>query len=156
MEDLQLCDTPAADMFPDPGHLRIVNNLARIEILRRHPAIAFPEQADEEDRRARTALIDLPEADPERRSLPALLLGNPPAQINLQQLHEPGPTSAAQLGKDLLHQFIPLPNEIPERTADEDPDETGGGGHRVLIKSQTVVRSSSCRACPRLFGSAAS
>ena len=44
-----------------------------------------------------------------------LLLGNPPAQIDIHQLDLTLPASAPNFRKNLLHQEIPLLGKIPER-----------------------------------------
>ena len=71
----------------------------------RSPAVAFAEQADEE----RAAGADFVEAELEGFRAGALLLGNAPARIRLDQFHLPLAAEPAQFGPSMGQQFIALP-----------------------------------------------
>ena len=85
MQNLQLGDARPALVLSQPW--LPFKQLWLVEISRRHPAMAFAEQANE----VGPAAIDLPQAQRKRLSLLGLLLRHPPAQVDVNQLDALGP-----------------------------------------------------------------
>ena len=126
MEDLQLGDALIAEMLflLEPGLLEEEGEVVLPGL--RHPAVAFPEEAHEE--RART--VDIGEADGEDLALLGLLLGDAPAQVDIDELDLALAAAAAKLGEDRFHQQIALPRKVSEGRGEEDADGAGvRGGH---------------------------
>jgi hypothetical protein len=71
---------------------------------RRHPAVAGAQQADEE----RTTAFDLVQTDLERTLTLRLLFRHAPSQVEPDEFGAAPLTTAAQLGKNLAAQVIPL------------------------------------------------
>ena len=83
-----------------------------------HPAVALAQQADEE----RAAGADFVEAELEGFLARALLLGDAPAQVHLDQFDLPLAAEPAQFGPGLGHQFIALLHHVAEGGGDENAD----------------------------------
>ena len=74
--------------------------------------------------------IDLGEADGKDLALLGLLLGDAPAQVDIDELDLAPAAAAAELGEDLFDQQIALPREVAEGRGEEDADGAGvRGGH---------------------------
>jgi hypothetical protein len=124
VEDLQLGDALAAAVFLEPGLLEEEGAVVLPGL--RHPAVAFPEETHEERARA----VDLGEADGENLALLGLLLGDAPAQVDIDELDLALAAAAAELGEDRFHQQIALPREVAEGRGEEDADGARvRGGH---------------------------
>ncbi len=66
--------------------------------------------------------VDLGEADGQDFALLRLLLGDAPAQVDIDELDLTLAAAAAELGEDCFHQQIALPREVAEGRGKEDAD----------------------------------
>ena len=120
VQDLELGHALAPDMLFDPSKLGILKRGSGLVALLRYPAVALADQTDEENGYARPAAVDLLKADGQGFSTAALLLGDAPAQVHIDEFHLPLPTSAAQFWEHLPDQQVSFLHEVSEGGADED------------------------------------
>ena len=108
------------------GRHAVLGVLAEPRLLRRqfgsdlvrHPAVPFPQQADE----VGAAAIDLGQADRQHFAPLRLLLGDPPPQVHFAPGHTPLLAQLAEPREDAFRQFFAFRLHVAERRRNEHPE----------------------------------
>ena len=109
VQDLQLGDTLATPVLLQP---RLLHQQRKVILsLLGHPAVAFPQKADE----VGPGTVDFGQTDRQHLALLSFLLGDAPPQIHVHQSDLALPAFAAKLREDLSYQQIPLQSKVPKR-----------------------------------------